>query len=238
MLIKVLIVEDDPMVAEFNRRYLEKIDGYELVEIATNVNDAIEILNQKTVDLILLDIYMPNKTGWDLLTKIRSCAKAVDIIVISAACDNESIQKALRFGVVDYLIKPFEFERFCTALNDYKVDKSIIDNQSKLRQEDLDNQFFNKNSKQGMLQELPKGLTENTLKLVLRHVKTIEISPFSTEELSRKTGISRVSLRKYLNFMNEINVLEIEVVYGTVGRPVYKYRLLSDNDEMIKSYLK
>jgi len=236
VLIKVLIVEDDPMVAEFNRRYLDNIAGYELVAIVPSVDDAIEVINEKTVDLILLDIYMPNKTGWDLLTKIRSCEKAVDIIVISAACDNESIQKALRFGVVDYLIKPFEFERFCSALNDYKVDKSIMNNQPKLCQEDLDTQFFNKNSKQEKRQELPKGLTGETLRLVWDHVKTIKISPFSTEELSQETGISRVTLRKYLNFMNEINVIKTEIVYGTVGRPVYKHQILSANEEMIKSY--
>ncbi|OIJ18819.1 two-component system response regulator DcuR [Anaerobacillus alkalidiazotrophicus] len=236
-MLKVLIVEDDPMVAEFNRRYLEKIEGYELVAIAPSVDDAINILNENKVHLILLDIYMPNKTGWDLLSKIRSNDKEVDIIVISAACDNESIQKALRFGVVDYLIKPFEFERFCTALQDYKADKSMIDKQTKLKQEDLDNQFFNKNHKSVQSLELPKGLTKNTLQFVWEKIKLMEISPFSTEELANEVGISRVSLRKYLNFMNDINILKTDIVYGTVGRPVYKHQLISSDEEIIKRYL-
>ncbi|OIJ14101.1 two-component system response regulator DcuR [Anaerobacillus arseniciselenatis] len=240
-MIYVLIVEDDPMVAEFNRRYLEKIDGYELVAITPSVDEAIEILNKKTVHLLLLDIYMPNKTGWDLLSKIRSTEKEVDIIVISAACDNESIQKALRFGVVDYLIKPFEFERFCAALNDYKREKLIINNQPKLRQEDLDKQFFHKSPQQQQHTinslELPKGLTKNTLQLVWEHSKVMRISPFSTEELAVEVGISRVSLRKYLSFLNDIQLIKTEVVYGTVGRPVYKHQLISTDEDIIKKYL-
>lgn len=238
-MLKVLIVEDDPMVAEFNRRYLEMVEGYELIGIVPSVDEAITVLADKTVHLLLLDIYMPNKTGWDLLSKIRSNEIEVDIIVISAACDNESIQKALRYGVVDYLIKPFEFERFCAALNDYKLEKSMINNQPKLRQEDLDSQFFNKNNKDKAMQilELPKGLTKNTLQLVWDHIKAMEISPFSTDELASRVGISRVSLRKYLNFMSEVKILKTEIVYGTVGRPVYKHQLISTDEEIIKRYM-
>ncbi len=236
-MLKVLIVEDDPMVAEFNRRYIQMVEGYELVAIAPSVDEAIAILNKSRVHLILLDIYMPNQTGWDLLAKIRSTEKEVDIIVISAACDNESIQKALRFGVVDYLIKPFEYERFCMALNEYKKEKSLIINQPKLCQEDLDNQFFNKQQKSTKILELPKGLTKNTLRMVWSKMKLIEKTPFSTEELANQVGISRVSLRKYLIFLNEVKIIKTEIVYGTVGRPVYKHQLIATDDKEINMYV-
>ncbi|WP_248892482.1 response regulator [Bacillus methanolicus] len=86
-MIKTIIVEDDPMVAEFNRRYLEKIDGFELVGMFSTVENAFPIIEKQPIDLILLDIYMPGENGWSLLSKIRSLGKGIDVILITAACD-------------------------------------------------------------------------------------------------------------------------------------------------------
>ncbi|MDT8860857.1 response regulator [Alkalihalobacillus sp. MEB130] len=235
-MIQVLIVEDDPMVAEFNRRYLEKVVGYQLHSIVASVEEAFEIVKSNEIDLILLDIYMPQKNGWDLLNMVRRKEVEVDIIVISASCDTESIKKALRYGVIDYLIKPFEFDRFYTALCEYRTERNMIELKNKFHQKDLDSQFFQKHSKKIEIAELPKGLTRNTLSLVWTNVKNRKVKPFSTDELAMDIGISRVSLRKYLQFLNEIHIIKTEVVYGKIGRPVYKH-IVTGNDDGISGYL-
>lgn len=235
-MIKVLIVEDDPMVAEFNKRYLEQVGGFRLVEIAHSVDEALTVLEQKEIDLILLDIFMPGMNGLELLSQIRKLGKGVDVIVVSAARDSYSIKKALQFGAVDYLIKPFEFDRFYEALMAYRIRTSLMKEQDKLSQAELDKQIFQKDfpikSK-----ELPKGLTRDTLKLVWDRIQETKEELFSTEEIAQRVGISRVSMRKYLSFLADIGVIKTEVFYGSVGRPVYKHRYLPSKGDIIKYYL-
>lgn len=235
-MIKVLIVEDDPMVAEFNKRYLEQVGGFVLQSAVTTVDEALNVLDQKEIDLILLDIFMPGLSGLDLLSQIRKLGKGVDVIVVSAASDSHSIKKALQYGAVDYLIKPFEFDRFHEALSAYRERASLMRDQEKLSQMDLDKQIFRKDSssKPG---ELPKGLNRDTLKLVWDNIQETKGDPFSTEEIAQRVGISRVSMRKYLSFLDQIGVLQTEILYGSVGRPVYKHRYLISKNKIMKSYL-
>jgi CitB family two-component system response regulator MalR len=237
-MIKVLIVEDDPMVAEFNRRYLERIEGYQLISSASTVKEALEIINSREIDLVLLDIFMPGKNGLELLAQIRKLGKSMDVIVISAASDMGSVKKAMRYGAVDYLIKPFEFDRFKAALSSYREDVRFMENQETLSQEELDKRLFYKEQQPANANsELPKGLTKNTLKLVWEQIQQLAETPFSTEEIAGRIGISRVSIRKYLTFLNEIGLLEAEISYGSVGRPVFKHRLMPSRIHLIKNYL-
>jgi len=235
-MIKVLIVEDDPMVAEFNRRYLEQVGGFELIAIAPTVPDALHILDGEGVDLILLDIFMPGKNGFDLLAQIRKLGQGVDVIVVSAACDSQSIKKALRYGAVDYLIKPFEFERFNTALSAYRDWVKMTKGQEKLSQAELDIRLLHPNPLP-MPKELPKGLTRNTLKTVWENIQEMKGRSFSTEEIANEVGVSRVSMRKYLAFLTDIGVIEMEIIYGSIGRPVYQHRCLNPESNLIKTYL-
>lgn len=236
-MIGVLIVEDDPMVAEFNKRYLEQVEGFVLKGIASSVDEALRILKREGIDLILLDIYMPGQSGLELLSQIRKVGKGVDVIVVSAASDSYSIKKALQHGAVDYLIKPFEFNRFYEALTAYRGRASLMQGHGKLSQVDLDKQIFNKSSI-SKPNDLPKGLNRGTLKLVWEHIQGMDNAPFSTEEIAQRVGISRVSMRKYLGFLNQIGVLETEVLYGSVGRPVYKHRFNLSKSEILEIYLR
>lgn len=99
-MIKVLIVEDDPMVAEFNKRYLEQLEGFVLQAVATSVDEALKILDCEDIDLILLDIFMPGASGLGLLSQIRKLGKGTDVIVVSAACDSYSIKTALQLSLI------------------------------------------------------------------------------------------------------------------------------------------
>jgi CitB family two-component system response regulator MalR len=235
-MINVLIVEDDPMVAEFNKRYLEQVGGFQLVSVVSSTNAALQILEKQTVDLLLLDIFMPGKTGIELLLHIREKEKKVDIIFITAASDRDRIQTALRYGAVDYLIKPFEYDRFNEALSAYREKFLFMKSQEVLSQKELDRQILYKESKV-IAEELPKGLTKSTLQVIWDTVQSEGQSPFSTEDIAARVGISRVSVRKYLKFLSDIGALFVQVHYGTIGRPIYQYTYNKGKETSIKNFL-
>ncbi|OIJ09342.1 two-component system response regulator DcuR [Anaerobacillus arseniciselenatis] len=221
-MIKVLILEDDPMVAELNKRYLQEIEGFELVAVARSFNEAQVVIKSQQIDLLLLDIYMAGKNGLQLLQHIRKENKcSIDCILVTAADDVESIQTALRYGAVDYIIKPFEFERFNQALTNYKEKYYLLKNQKSLKQEELDRNFLMQNEKKHM--SLPKGLTSNTLKVIVEAILEKNEEAFSTDEIAEQVQVSRVSVRKYIKYLLEIGVLGERMTYGAIGRPVYLY---------------
>ncbi|WP_242145027.1 MULTISPECIES: response regulator [unclassified Bacillus cereus group] len=229
-MIKVLIVEDDPMVAMLNKYYLEQVGGFELVSVAYSVKEAIRILEKLNVEFILLDIFMPEDTGFELLMYVRNQEKEIDIMMISAVHDMSSIKKALQYGVVDYLIKPFTFERFKEALIAYRKKVQFMKEQQQISQSELDTLILKKEKVEANAnQELPKGLTKETLQLIWRQIELLYGKAFSTDEMAQLVGISRVSIRKYVKFLIEIGVLENEMVYQQVGRPVSKLRCIDHN---------
>ncbi|ARI76785.1 response regulator [Halobacillus mangrovi] len=238
-MIKTLVVEDDPMVAELNKQYLEKIEGFQLTNAVSSAEDAIEFLEQNRVDLLLLDVYMPGINGIDLLRQIRQQNKDIDVILITAASQIDQIQNSLRLGIIDYLIKPFEYERFCEALNQYKNSRSTFLQKDKISQQELD--ILLQRTKEPPISHkstkvLPKGLTRNTLKTIQQSILSYAPAHFSTSEIAESTNVSRVSVRKYLKFLKEINYLEEHLVYG-VGRPIYQYRLNEHNQSVLSPYL-
>ena len=119
-MIRVLLVEDDPMVAELNRMFLSRVAGFEIVASVRSATEALEALRTHPVHLLLLDIFMPGQSGLELMEEIRRQALDVDVIFVTAARDTATISKALKLGAVDYLIKPFEFERLKEALDHYR----------------------------------------------------------------------------------------------------------------------
>ena len=219
-MIKVLIVEDDPMVAELNRRYIDRIAGFLCCGMVSNGVEALKVLRERQIDLVLLDIFMPDMNGLELLSNIRKQNYSVDVIVVSAARDNLSVQTALRNGAVDYLIKPFEFERLQAALKAFKKRLQLIKKQSNVSQSDLDQQVFSGISPANI--QLPKGLDRNTIKRVWDKILETK-GQFTAEEMAKNVGLSPVSIRKYLKHFQSGDLLSTEISYGAVGRPVYKY---------------
>lgn len=236
-MLDVLIVEDDPMVGEINRKYLDLVPGFKCVGVATGADEAFAKLAQVHVDLVLLDLFMPGRNGLQVLAEIRSRAQAVDVIVISAASDIQSVNTALRLGAVDYLIKPFQFERFGAALRKYQEERDLFDKRGNISQNELDRLLFHEQVAVAK-GELPKGLTRSTLQLVVDRIEQFGDDAFSTEDLSVSIGVSRVSIRKYLNFLENIGFLSTNLNYRTVGRPLYTYRMHAANRHSVHSYLR
>lgn len=236
MIINVLIVEDDPMVAEINKRFMNKVEGYQLVGTASTGEEAMQLIEERAgvIDLILLDVYMSGQSGLELLSEIRRKGYSIDVILITAASDTEKINTALQYGAIDYLIKPFEFDRFKQALLRYQRNVELVKGHNCLSQVELDQRFFASSKEQTYNQKLlPKGLTKTTLVVVINSIKLLK--SFTTDDVSAITGISRVSIRKYLIFLVELGVLEEALTYG-IGRPGYRYTYI-DNSEKVEAYL-
>ncbi|KGX85849.1 response regulator [Pontibacillus litoralis] len=234
-MIEVLIVEDDPMVLQVNEMYLNEVDGFHLKGKASSALEAIQLINTHEFDLILLDIYMPQQNGLELLKRIRQQDINIDVIIISAASDTRSIQIALQHGAYDYIIKPFQFIRFKDALIKYQQKNHILQ-QQKLRQEELDKYLLDM-SQSHSNQRLPKGLTTNTLTQIWNHITSLEENSFSIEDLVDAIHISRTSIRKYVQFLEQIDVLTSYTTYGHVGRPLTLYQYVESNQTNIDPYL-
>lgn len=236
-MLNILIVEDDPMVAQINQQFIKKIDDQTSVDIASNVKEAIKHIENKEIDLLLLDIYMPEENGLTFLKYIREQGYKIDAILITAATDVEEIQTAFRYGAVDYLIKPFDFERFQQSLLRYKKGLTFFNKTSSINQTDIDAEFLNKEvvDRDSEL-KLPKGVTEATLQVIIDKMKYFEENEFSTDDISKRVNISRVSVRKYLKFLTDIEVLEESLNYG-IGRPINFYKIKKDNLQYLKGYI-
>lgn len=221
-MIKVLVVEDDPMVGKLHEHYLTQIKGFQLCDIVRNSDEALKIMQTKEYNLVILDIFMPGMDGLQLL------------IIVSAANDKDKIKAALRLGAFDYIIKPFEFERFNLALNNYKSRYNLVEEQSILKQDELDKTIIHQDTDVEVT--LPKGLDKNTLNTVWSEIIKID-GMFTTEEISAKVGISRVSIRKYLEFLKSLKLLSLDLHRGSVGRPVYKYKCIDKNANIIDLYI-
>ena len=234
-MIKVMIVDDDPTVAEFNKCYVDLVAGFQVDFVVHSAVEAFSILDTADIDLILLDIFMPGMNGLELLINLRQIGKGVDVMIITAACDKSNIKKALQFGAVDYIIKPFEFERLNGALAAYQDLFNLMDDQDRVSQVELDQRMLYK--EQPISIQLPKGIDRQTLRITWEKIKEQEKSSFSTEEMAKNVGISRISMRKYLEFLRQMGALQLELIYGTIGRPVYKYRYINNATNTIQRYL-
>ena len=218
-MIHVLIVEDDPMVAELNKSYLNRIEGFKLAGIVTNGQEALEFLEKNLVNLLLLDVFMPQLDGLSLLQKIRKIYPSVDVIMVTAARNSGDLQAALRQGAVDYVIKPFEFQRLESALLSYRERFLLLSVNDPLDQSMIDRRIFTqKPSKPTM----PKGLESETLTRI-REVIQNQCVPFSVQDLAPQVNLSRISLKKYLDFLLEDGFLKATLTYRGTGRPVLLY---------------
>ncbi|KNC89114.1 two-component system response regulator DcuR [Trabulsiella odontotermitis] len=234
----VFIVEDDAMVAELNRCYVAQVPGFQCTGTASTLGEARERINDPTVaiDLILLDVWLRQENGLDLLPVLRASGRTADVIMISSASDAPTIQKSLHYGVVDYLIKPFKFPRFEEALTAWKTKETQFRAQKQYAQADIDRLLHGVAPDAAESHTLPKGLTLPTLRTLCQWIDAHADLEFSTDDLSTAVGISRVSCRKYLIWLAQINVLFTRIQYGTTGRPVYRYHLLTEQHALLKQF--
>jgi two-component system response regulator DctR len=223
--IRVLIIEDDPMVMEINAEFVSKLTGFELVGKAYNGQEALSLIKEKHPNLVLLDYFLSDTNGFLLLQTIRKNNAPIDVILLTANRDSQHVQEIFRSGVVDYIVKPFRFDRFKQALDRYRQTFHKFKENRPLEQTDLD-EIIRVEEKQGTVdaKELPKGLNDRTLQQILQFLDGQD-EPLSSEEVATGTGLARVTVRRYLEFLEKKGAIVMDIQYGSVGRPVNRYRL-------------
>ncbi|MFP7221492.1 response regulator [Priestia filamentosa] len=220
--VSVLIIEDDPMVQELNKTFINKVQGFTVVGTASNGEEGLEKLKELNPELALLDIFMPKLNGVATLQKLRNENFTTDIIVVSAAKDGETIKKVLQNGAIDYIMKPFTFERLQQALEKYRNYHKRINKESTLSQEQLDSILYSSSKPENFSSLLPKGLNEFTLTVIVDYLKE-QREPHSAEEVANGVGIARVTARRYLDYLEKTKAVKIDIQYGGVGRPINRY---------------
>ena len=227
--VKVVIAEDDQQIAEIQKRFLQRIDGFELVGVAHGLDEAEDLVDILQPELVLLDVQFPTGTGLDLLRKIRAMNSSVDVILITAAKEVDTLREALHCGVFDYILKPLVFERLQEALNNYQQHLQKLKTMQKLAQRDVDTVLPRHQGAQSNASatdtRLPKGIDSLTLDKI-RVVFSQPHQPQCAEEVGETIGASRTTARRYLEYLVSTNELLAEVNYGTVGRPERRYRSL------------
>lgn len=224
-MIDVMIVEDDPMVREINSKFLKRVEGFTLYKAVSSLDEAKKAISAKKPDLILLDVYLPKENGIDFLKWIRAQEIDIDIILITADKTIERIQEAFRYGVIDYLIKPFSFERFKEALLQFKSRYNQFRKNDVIEQKELD-KLLTSSSASHNEDDFAKGLNKFTYKSIWDEIMKNRDDDFTAEELAEKLGIARITVRRYLEYMEKENKVEKLVEYGKVGRPQYKYHVI------------
>lgn len=221
--IRVLVVEDDPMVAEINKNFTEAVEGFKVLCVAKNGSEALELLAKRPVDLVVLDIYLPEKNGIEVLAEIRRQERPIDVIMITAADDSTTVTAALRQGVVAYIAKPFKFDRYRSVLEAYKNFRQKSQKRKTLEQEDIDKLFGT--NPIALIQEPPKNFNAQTLSSILAYM-TAQTSFQSAEEIASGVGLSRVTARRYLEYLVEKGQVQRVMDYLAVGRPMHRFKII------------
>lgn len=225
--ISVLIIEDDPMVAEVNRNFVNSIPGFTVIDIARNAREGIEKTLSTTPDLALIDVYLPDQDGISLLQELRKLLTSTDAILVTAAQDADTIQGAFRYGAVDYIVKPFKFKRLKMALESYSSMRQKLSSLISLSQAEIDQLKSGSGaclSDENEISDMPKGLNRITMKQVILYIIKSSAA-MSAEEVAEGLGLARVTARRYLEYLDEIGKVTVDLQYGSVGRPLKKYRI-------------
>ncbi len=223
MELKVLIVEDDPKIAEIHRHFTEKVDNFSVCGIASSLDDAEKMSGLLEPDLILLDLYFPEGLGTEILWKIRARHQATDVILITAAKEFDTLQDAIRGGVFDYILKPVMFPRFKEALERFNEYRKRMTQDATLDQNEIDRLLHPYKDYNPGEPDYPKGIDPLTLKKVHAVFEQSHPDGFSAEEVGQQIGASRTTARRYLEFLTVQQRLTAELIYGAVGRPERKY---------------
>ena len=222
-MITVLVVDDDFRVARIDSAFVDRVEGFRAVASAGTGREALEQAQRLHPDLILLDLYLPDVFGLDLLTRTRVAGVDSAANVISAANESETVQRALKLGVANFLLKPFTFHDLAGRLNEYRTQRSRRSQPRVGDQAEVDRIFGRSGT--GRPADLPKGLSPQTAELILTSLST---EPRSAQECAEAAGISRVSARRYLELYVQQGKAQVSLRYGSRGRPERRYTRAPD----------
>lgn len=227
-IIQVLIVEDDFRVANINRDYVLKVNRFDVIHIAKTAEETLGYLADTAVlpDLILLDVYLPDDEELSLFWTLRRRYANVDIVMITAANEVETIKETFSGGVFDYLVKPADFTRFAETLNRYQEQFDLFHTARELDQVAIDTlKGRQKHSKLAEKTQYPKGIDEITLGKIVKVLEEGSAEGATAIFIGEQIGVSRSTARRYLEYLVSIKKAKAQLKYGEIGRPERRYTL-------------
>jgi response regulator of citrate/malate metabolism len=222
--IRVLVVDDEQLIAEAHSAYTERVDGFQVVGVAHTAQEAMAALRAVPVDLVLLDLHLPDKNGLEVCRALRAAGSNTDVLAVTSARDLAVVRVAVSLGVTHYLLKPFTFATFRDKLVGYaRYRRQMLGDGPVAAQHEIDRAFA---TLRGAPQDaLPKGLDLGTLDLVLAAVREAAgVTGLSAAEVAARIGASRVTARRYLEHLAETGQAVRSPRYGGPGRPEVEYR--------------
>ena len=222
--LRTIIVDDDPDVVDIHRQFVDAYPGFVVVGDSSTGAGAMDLISQLNPDVMLLDFYLPDCSGLDVLRKLRSeRSHWVEVVAVTAARDAASVREARALGVRYYLAKPFTAAALRERLDEVVQQYSAIRNtpmSGPLDQRTVDRIIANTPAQRT---PAPKGLSESTLHRVTVILRSAG-AELSAAELAELVGMSRVGARRYLEYLVRHGQAVVEPHYGATGRPVHRYR--------------
>ncbi|WP_068476967.1 response regulator [Pseudoclavibacter helvolus] len=227
----VLVVDDEALTAQAHASYVDRLPGFRGVGVAGTASAAILAVraaasgDAERIDVVLLDINMPDATGIDVARRLRAEGHDVDIIAVTAVREAATVKQAVSLGIAHYLLKPFTFQTFAEKLEALREYRAGLFDHVVSSQDEVDQTLAS--LRQATPQaSLPKGLTSETLASVIAALRSLgEGNGISAKELSEQLALSRVTARRYLEHFVDTSAAERTPRYGTPGRPELEYRL-------------
>jgi response regulator of citrate/malate metabolism len=226
--IRVLVVEDEPLIAEAHQAYLSRVGGYEVVSTVGTAREAVRqvtgaIADDAPIDLVLLDIGLPDHSGIELATTLSGLRPTPDIIAITSERDLAVVRSAVSHGVLLYLLKPFTFGAFRDKLERYQRYRDALDSGGDaVSQRDVDQAMAELRAVEARA-AAPKGVAPETTDEIARLVRDAA-EGLSASEVASTLGVSRVTAWRYLERLADDNVVTRASDYGRAGRPQVRYR--------------
>lgn len=219
--ISVLVVEDDPITADAHRMYVERVPGFQVAAVAHSGAAALRLLDRRPVDLILLDLNLPDGHGLQLVRSIRAAGHTADVIAVTSARDLGVVRQAVSLGVVQYLLKPFAFRALRDRLERWARFRELGAGGEASGQDEVDRALAALRVPEATA--LPKGLSAPTLKHITAVVRDAP-DGISANAAAQAVGVSRITARRYLEHLVDIGRAVRAPQYGQVGRPELFYR--------------
>ena len=221
----VLVVDDDYRVASVHVGFVEGVPGFRVVGQAHTAADALELAQTLHPDLVLLDIYLPDGDGLEVVRGMLATPTPPAVMVISAATDMATVRRAVQLGAVHYIVKPFGFAALAERLTAFRNAQSHITEWPDEPTQDDVNKIFDllRPTSPAQVSAELRHLAP-TLKLVYDAISGSDVA-LSAADIATSVGISRATAQRYLTQLEQSNAITLELRYGQTGRPEHRYTI-------------
>jgi len=220
--IPVMIVEDDLRASYVLENTVNQRTNFIVVAVCESLLEAELKAEAFEPELVMVDISLPDGNGIDLISRLKSKGLKSAFIMTTAERDTTTLEKAIQLGVMDYLVKPIRMSRVLQALDDYIDFKKRLNKNNKIDQQDID-ALFRKNATSYNSRKTPKGIDENTLDKLTQYLETTDNRPFTAEDIGEAINLSRITARRYLEYLEAQGHVSMTLDYKTGGRPKQRY---------------